>query len=234
MILHKEVIGNCTLFRGDCLEILPHVDSFDALISDPPYGIEDMVGGYGRKGFTIAGDKTLDACSKMAHLVCELQENIWMMTFFSCRISPAFFKSMPSDHYFGEVIWDKKAPGMGSQIRYQHENVAVFKIGEPPDLTGGFSVMTHYRSDEQSVHTHQKPTELMKKLVKLTTGAVCDPFMGSGSTGVACVKLGRPFIGIELDEAHFATSCRRIEAAYKEPDMFVEAQAKATQESLVL
>ena len=229
--MRKEVIGNCTLYNGDCLEILKEVDSFDALISDPPYGIEDMVGGYGRKGFTIAGDKTIEVCANMARAVVEHHENIWMMTFFSCRISPTFFKAMPSEYYFGEIIWDKKAPGMGKQIRYQHENVAVFKIGNPADLNDGFSVAKSYRSDEQSVHTHQKPTALMKRLIEMTPGGtVCDPFMGSGSTGVACVKLGRPFIGIELDPAHFETCLRRIEAAAKEPDMFA---ASTVQEAMI-
>ncbi len=211
-----------------------HWGGVGAVISDPPYGIEDIVGGYGRKGFTIANDKTIDVCAKMAHMVAELYTDIWMMTFYSCRISPIFFKAMPSEHYFGEIVWDKKAPGMGKQIRYQHENVAVFQLGEPAPLLDTFSVMQHYRSDELALHAHQKPTGLMKRLVNLTPGGtVLDPFMGSGSTGVACVKLGRPFIGIELDASHFATACKRIETAYKEPDMFVEAAPKPVQEALL-
>ncbi len=234
MIVHREIIGDCHLYKADCLELLPHIqEDFDGVVSDPPYGIEDIVGGYGRSGFTIANDKTIDVCAKMAHMVTELYEHIWMMTFYSCRISPVFFKAMPSDHYFGEFIWDKKAPGMGKQIRYQHENVAIFQLGEPKPLNDTFSVLTHYRSDELSLHAHQKPTELMKRIVSAVPGGrILDPFMGSGSTGVACVKLGRPFIGIELDAGHFATACKRIETAYKEPDMFVEKAAPAVQEGL--
>lgn len=62
---------------------------------------------------------------------------------------------------------------------------------------------------------------------------ILDPFMGSGTTGVACVKLGRKFIGIELDEKYFDIACRRIEESYKQPDMFIEPPAKIKQESFI-
>ena len=62
----------------------------------------------------------------------------------------------------------------------------------------------------------------MRRLVKKTTGTILDPFMGSGTTGVACVKLGRKFIGIEIDEGYFDIACKRIEEAYRQPDFFVE------------
>ncbi len=94
----------------------------------------------------------------------------------------------------------------------------------------------HRQHAERVAHPTQKPLEIVERMVLASCpkgGRVLDPFMGSGSTGVACVKLGRPFIGIELDNAHFATSCRRIEAAYKEPDMFVEAAQKPVQEALI-
>ncbi len=69
--------------------------------------------------------------------------------------------------------------------------------------------------------------------MKWTEGVVLDPFMGSGTTGVACVKLGRPFVGIEIDPDHFRTACRRIEQAYAQPDMFIEPPPKPKQEALL-
>ena len=78
----------------------------------------------------------------------------------------------------------------------------------------------------------EKPVSLMERVVRWTDGTVVDPYCGSGSTGVACVRLGRPFIGIEIDEAHFATACRRIEAATKEPRLPLP-EPKAKQEALL-
>ncbi len=62
---------------------------------------------------------------------------------------------------------------------------------------------------------------------------VLDPFMGSGTTGVACAKLGRRFIGIEIDESYFDIACRRIEEAYRQPDMFIEPAPVWTQDPLL-
>ena len=59
----------------------------------------------------------------------------------------------------------------------------------------------------------------------ISQGVILDPFMGSGTTGVACVKLGRKFIGIEIDEGYFDIACERIRKAYAQPDMFVEPRA---------
>lgn len=79
-------------------------------------------------------------------------------------------------------------------------------------------------------HPHAKPVSLMVDLVGKVAGeTILDPFMGSGTTGVACVQLARRFIGIEVDPAHFATACRRIEEAYKQPRLFAEPVAKPVQ-----
>lgn len=69
----------------------------------------------------------------------------------------------------------------------------------------------------------------MQHIVKWTAGTVLDPFMGSGTTGVACAKMGRKFIGIEIEPKYFDIACKRIEEAYKQPDMFVELPKKAEQ-----
>jgi DNA modification methylase len=82
-------------------------------------------------------------------------------------------------------------------------------------------------------HPTSKPVGLMMDLCNLTEGKVLDPFMGSGSTGVACAKLGRSFVGIELDETYFNIACDRIRKAYAQPDMFVERPAPPTQGALL-
>jgi site-specific DNA-methyltransferase (adenine-specific) len=74
-------------------------------------------------------------------------------------------------------------------------------------------------------HPTEKPVMLMWAILKWTDGLVFDPFMGSGTTGVACAKLRRPFVGVELDEGYFDIACRRIREAYDQPDLFVAAPA---------
>ena len=73
----------------------------------------------------------------------------------------------------------------------------------------------------------------MQWCVEKTSGVVLDPFMGSGTTGVACVKLGRRFIGIEIEPCYFDIACKRIEAATKQPDLFIEQPKRAEQLSLM-
>ncbi len=82
-------------------------------------------------------------------------------------------------------------------------------------------------------HPHAKPVDLLWQLVEPVAGCILDPFMGSGTTGVACAKLGRKFIGIEIEPKYFDIACRRIEAAYKQPDMFVARPDPPKQEALL-
>lgn len=73
------------------------------------------------------------------------------------------------------------------------------------------------------VHPTQKPVSLMTWCVKRVRGdVICDPFMGSGTTGDACQRLGKSFIGVEIDAGYFDAACKRIEAAHRQPDLFVE------------
>ena len=86
-------------------------------------------------------------------------------------------------------------------------------------------------------HPNEKPLELMLKIVGIHSkpgDTVLDPFMGSGTTGAACAMMGRSFVGIELDVAHFETACRRIEEAYRQPRLFAEPKPAPVQEALAL
>ena len=89
-----------------------------------------------------------------------------------------------------------------------------------------FRDLSMYAEAKVREHPTQKPVPLMEWCIKKTSGdVVLDPFMGSGTTGVACVKLGRRFIGVECEPKFFDVACRRIEAAVKQPDFFVEPPA---------
>ena len=112
----EEVFGGARLILGDCREVLPSLaGAYDAVVSDPPYGIEELVGGYSREGATIANDKNLDCCFRALDTIATTAHDIRMRIFYSCRITPEFFertKAHLSGTYVGEIIWDKKAPGM--------------------------------------------------------------------------------------------------------------------------
>lgn len=220
----KVVIGNCTLYHGDCLEVMKTIDTKpDTVLTDPPYGIEDLVGGYGRGGKRkIKNDKTLDYALDCLNEAGRLWTDLRVIAFYSCKVTPEFLSGITTLKYFGEIIWDKKIPGLGANFRYQHENAAIFTNGKPKPIGQGFSVISAMRTPD--LHPHQKPIPLMRQLVKISAGeTILDPFMGSGSTGVAAVQMGRKFIGIELDKKYFDIACERIAKAYEQGDMFMLA-----------
>lgn len=227
--MRKEVIGNCTLYLGDSKDIMAMLDKVDAVVTDPPYGIEDLVGAYGRGHRTIANDKTTDAFKNMVEAI---KWDCWLFAFYSFRNTPDIMDIVRKG-YVGEIIWDKKAGGMGSPLRYQHENIAVCKYGNPSKIKNTFTIFTHYRDAE--LHPHQKPVGVMQDIIDLVPqdALILDPFMGSGTTGVACVKMGRSFIGIEIDEDYFNIACERIRQAYAQPDFFTSQPTPPEQTTLL-
>ena len=130
---------------------------------------------------------------------------------------------------FGYLVWDKKIDGLNfGEVEFCWTNQKfaprVFR----------------YRAvavDGGKQHPTQKPVQLMKWCIGFlpdTGYSIFDPFMGSGTTGVACIKIGRKFIGIEREPKYFDIACRRIEDAYKQPDLFVEAEKAQPAEQLSL
>lgn len=225
-------IGTATVYHGNCHAIIPSLPPATVLCTDPPYGIEDMVGGYSRSGATIANDRTLDAMRDgVAEIWSAAAPGAVGFIFYSCRNTPDVMRAIPARDYLGEIVWDKKAPGMGAGIRYQHENVAVL-VAPGGKLSGTtFSVIPHIR--QAKMHPHEKPVGVMRRLLEVAPpGLVIDPFMGSGSTLIAAVQLGRECIGIEVDEKHFETACARLEREQEQArDMFA-ATAPVEQTSL--
>lgn len=231
MFNSEQLSDNVTIYYGDCREVIPTLDKIDAVISDPPYGIEDLVGGYGRAGQTIANDENLNAMIEVLNLIKQRNNNIWLALFYSCRISPLFFQATNMLEYFGEMIWDKKVMGMGTNIRYRHENIAFFTLGVPAHpLTPTQSIIEflalkgvdeNIASQHKSSHPHEKPNKVMQNLCRIVPGKIIlDPFMGTGSTGAAAVQQKRGFIGIELESKYFDMARRKIGEALKQPTEF--------------
>lgn len=213
-----ERIGNAVLYLGDCEEILPKIDKVDAVVTDPPYGIAAIWKGGSGHGWSKARkegeirnewDQATPPQSVMDWIKSQKQAIIW---------GGNYFELPPSRCW---LVWNKPERN--------------FTLAEAElawtNMDALIRVFDFRRSDPGREHPTQKPVELMTFSVQKTKGLVCDPFMGSGTTGVACAKMGRKFIGIEMHEPYFDISCRRIEEAYAQGDMFV-ARGKKTKEPL--
>ena len=204
-------IENCILYLGDCAEILPTLNKADAVITDPPYGINMDGGNVGYKGFNnfekLGWDKKPPNQELIELCISKGNQSIfWGGNYFGLPPSRCW------------LIWDKGA-GFKNRTYAEAElawtsmdaNVRVFSY-DP--LANG-----DYKGKE---HPTQKPIKLMQWCIdKIEGNVILDPFMGSGSTGVACAKMGKKFIGIEKESKYFDIACKRIEQAYSQADMFL-------------
>lgn len=206
------------LYHADCREVLPHVTA-SGVVTDPPYGTEDLAGGYGRrqnwendgKDHQIAGDKDLtvlrEACKAM------MLGHVWLLVFFAPRRIPEFCRTVDMFDWRGELIWNKRQPGLGGAVRYSHESIALLAKGEPEAYDALLSVLECTGEKEQ--HPHEKPVKLMKQLVGFCVKrgkTVLDPFCGTGSVLLAAKQLGRKAIGIEINEKYCELAAKRLEA----------------------
>jgi site-specific DNA-methyltransferase (adenine-specific) len=229
-----EKIGNATLYLGDCREILPSIEKPFGILSDPPYGI-GLATDYAER-FTVKGSawwKNGDRHTQARHqkivgddepfdpshlLALEVPTILWGGNCFASRLPDSG----------GWFVWDKRGGA-------RNVSSANWPMGEGEIAwtnTGkGVRIFRHtwfglIRDSERGEHYHptQKPVQLMGWCLGfLKPELVLDPYMGSGTTGLACVELNRPFIGIEIDQKHFDTACRRISEAHRSaPRLFQE------------
>ncbi len=224
----KVVIGNCTLYRGDCREIMPVLEKVDCVVTDPPYGIgidgqrESIKGKKSdRKYFEFKGwdNKTPD--QKYFDLMTRGSKNqiIWGGNYFQNKIQRVGR---------GWLMWDKGQHG----LTMSDGELAYTSLDMPLRI---FTKNRAVLKKDGTKHPTQKPVVLMQWCLEFlcNTDTILDPFMGSGTTGVACAKMGRKFIGIELDPDYFEIACDRIRKAYDQPDLFVEPPVKPVQDALL-
>lgn len=212
-----------TLYLGDCREILPTLGAFDAVVTDPPYGISYRAPtGVGARGVyapglprrdygAIAGDdKPFDPSPWLAFPEAVL----WGANHYANNLPPSA----------GWLVWDKR-DGMTPNNNSDCE-IAWLKGGGSARLFRHLWNGMCQASEKGATRSHptQKPIALMKWCLTFIRGrSILDPFMGSGTTGIACVHLGRAFTGIEIDPGYFDIACKRISAALATPDLFVKA-----------
>jgi DNA modification methylase len=229
-------IGECRLILGDCLECLPLLTA-DAVVTDPPYGY-NYESNHAAKTTTAAWMNTTianDHDTSARDAVLTWADNRPWLSFGSWRIpKPAGVR--------GVLVWDKgPASGMGDLSfpwKGSWEEIYVGGKGwagsRDEGVLKGHWVVT--RASMGRTHPNEKPVSLMRELMKkLSRGCtVVDPFMGSGTTGVAAVHLGLRFVGVEMHRPYFDEACMRIENAYRQAPIFQEQrQADPHQNSLL-
>ena len=202
-MIEKVQIKDATLYCGDCAEVLPLI-SADAVVTDPPYGIG------------IASNPVRQAHAKKdwdeATPTEAILGGVMKLTKYHVIWGGNYFVLPPSQCF---LIWDKKQPEDFSLAMCEMAWTSLRKPAKMFRLS-----VTSYAKE----HPTQKPVPLMQWCISHLPEqcrTICDPFMGSGTTGVACAKLGRKFIGVEKDREYFDIACRRLEEAYAQPDMFV-------------
>jgi site-specific DNA-methyltransferase (adenine-specific) len=231
--LRVERIGNATLYLGDCLEILPDVGLANALITDPPFFHPVLHYVNARKAEPTK--KTLSDMSALKHFFrivmgavdpvlakdgsiywfCDGQTYGW-----------AYEALYPHCKKVRPLIWDKITSYNGYTWRHQHELIAWGEREGAKRIPTGDGDIVRERAVPVAERKHpaEKPAPLVQRLLSKTDGVVLDPFMGGGTTGVACARLKRPFIGIELEEQYFDIACERIAAAQAHDDLFPEQE----------
>ena len=244
----KVIIGDATLYLGDCLEILPTLEKVDAVITSPPYN-------------------TLNPSAKPSGLHAERKSgiNVWMekqsgyfdqmeetnYQRWQARCLKAFLSAAPlvwinhktrfrdgvaihplsfyKEPLYAEVVWDRGGSMALNCKRFAPSHEYWFAFGKPDQwddknnkMLSVWRVPPGIQKDADNDHPCPYPLRIVEPIISscvFDRGAL-DPFMGSGTTGVACMNLGRKFIGIEIERKYFDIACERIENAQRQGRLF--------------
>jgi DNA modification methylase len=220
-VTEPVVIGDATLYLGDCREILPTLGRVDAVVTDPPYGIGMDGGKVGKAEY----DKLdWDATTADDAITVAREISQWQIIF-----GGNYYALPPSGHW---LIWDKQ----NDPTTFADFEMAWTNIGKSSRMVRHLWSGPYMKVKEARFHPTQKPVAVMEWCIEQLpdpSQTILDPFAGSFSTGVATIRLGRKFIGIEREPKYFEIGVRRIEQAYAQPDMFVTPPAKPVQEALI-
>ncbi len=246
----KEVIGDATLYLGDCREVLPTLKDVDLLLTDAPYRVTS--GGFGELEGGFGGWIKDSYDNKGAIVACDIEWADWLALVPACLATDAHAYLFTNDRnlqaaraaaeasglvFHRLLVWDKRAALPNRWYQQTCEFVLfmrkgrAFKINDPSSK----SLYSIFQRDETS-HPTEKPVELCQHYIENSTerGAlVLDPFTGSGTSGVAALKAGRRFVGCEIDPAWFDVACRRLERARHSPSLFEQPPPKPVQPSLL-
>ncbi len=201
------IIGDATLYLGDCLEILPTLPKVDAVITDPPYGSLYAANPIVHECLHTKADRAAEWDGETVDLRLVLDSApllaIW---------GGNYYELPPSR---GWLVWRKNGapPSMADcELCWTNKDMNARLLVHSIAATNA----------ERAGHPTQKPVRVVQWTIETVgaRGTILDPFMGSGTTGVACANLGRKFIGIEIELKYFDIACERIENAYRQQRMF--------------
>ena len=231
-MIRCEHIGDATLYLGDCREILPTLSGVDAVVTDPPYGIGEAAGKNASRskpmrtfkalGSTIyARDYGVASWDNFA-----ITEDLMAAVCRAARWSVIFggnYYSLPPTSCW--LVWDK----MNGASDFADCELAWTNLPKAVrQIRFMWNGMLRANSEPRGDHPTQKPIGVMGWCIQqLPDGCrtILDPFMGSGTTGVACARLGLRFIGIEIEPRYFDIACWRIEQAHRKRDLFIRQPA---------
>jgi len=225
------IIGDATLYLGDCMDVLPTLGRFDACITDPPYGIGENSAKVASRSRTHNGKPLVtdygffdwDKAPPNPEVIDLIRTKGECLAFFGGN----YFYLPPTSCW---LVWDKMNSGdfADCELVWTNWPKAVRR------LQWRWNGMIR-QGNEARYHPTQKPLEVMKWVIELCPKAetILDPFAGSGTTGVAAIQMGRKFTGIEREPKYFDIACKRIEQAYAQGQLFAPEQPKQIQEVLI-
>jgi site-specific DNA-methyltransferase (adenine-specific) len=220
-----EKIGLATLYLGDCREIAPTLERPAAVITDPPYGMKARVDGSRFSGGSAESRLRRGVGKDYAAPIIGDDEDFDPQPWVNYpRVILWGFNHFPYGLPAGTaLIWLKRNDdALGSFL--SDAEVAWKKGGRG---TYAFKDLSNNGIVQERAHPTQKPVPLMRWCIQQAkvpdSGTILDPYMGSGSTGVAAVQMRHPFVGIEMEPKYFDIACRRIEEAQRQGDLFRDA-----------
>lgn len=238
MSFEEVTIEDCRLILGDCREVLPLLPKVDLILTDPPYGIGFRYDG----DFVDSDSEYADLLRPLAGMPLALLQYPEEMMRLVCPVLGApqecliwtYNSNLPrQSRIWG--FWNVHVDF--SLVKVSAKNINCAKVKDP--LVTSYDWISDVQQVkgnalEKTEHPCQLPIRIVERVIGITDPAtICDPFMGSGTTGVACVNLGRKFIGIERERKYFDIACRRIEQAYAQPRLFEENPTQQMQEALL-
>lgn len=224
-IIKEERIGGQRLILGDCLAVMQELGRFDAVVTDPPYGMKrdgkppSTSSHGGHKGYAFKGwDKSAPPAEVFRSIFAISGEQIiWGANFFPQHLRPAM----------GWLFWDK-----GQRISQSDGEIA---FASRENALRVFTLNRAALAQDGAVHPTQKPLALMEWCLGFVPKAktILDPFAGSGTTAVACERMGRQCTAIEIDPDYFEVMCRRVDEQVRQPRFNLpEPHITAVQEDL--
>ena len=231
-MVEKVTIGNATLYLGDCREILPTLPKVDAVITDPPYGIGEAAGKNASRGkLAVAKDFGNDSWDDEP-----ISPDLIQMVRHAGKWTVIFggnYYALPAARCW--LVWDKEngeSDFADCELAWTNLPKAVRRIRYM------WNGMLRANGEVRGDHPTQKPIGVMAWAINHVPEpcrTILDPFMGSGTTGVAAMNLQRQFIGIEREAKYFDIACRRIEDAQRQGQLLpAEPAGEAQQTGLAL